>query len=72
MPKFGIKKPRKMGDTFAAEMTNAVRDALFHLTDVQKVIRLDSVTVERGTGGRSRTTVKYTITSSGKDDLVTV
>jgi hypothetical protein len=72
LPTFGVKAPRKMGDTFAAEMTAAVKVALHHLTDVQKVISIDSITVERGTGGRSRTTVKYTITSSGLDDELTV
>jgi phage baseplate assembly protein W len=71
-PTFGVKLPRKMGDRFPAEMANAVRAALAHLTDVQKVIRIDSVTVKRGLGGRSLTTVTYSILRTGKVDVVTL
>jgi len=65
---FGITMPRKMGDNFQASMVSAVRTALRDLTDRQKVIRIDSVKVEKGAGGRARTTVTYTITRTGKPD----
>jgi hypothetical protein len=67
----GIRLPRKMGDQYEAQMTNAVRTALRDLTDRQKVIRLDGVKVEKGRGGRSRNTVSFTDISTGKDDEVT-
>ncbi len=69
---FGIKHPRKMGDRFEAEMRNAVQVALRHLTETQKVIRIDQIIVEKGAGGRSKTTVVYTDIASGVDDLLTV
>lgn len=72
LPEFGIAAPKKMGDQFEAQMRDAVRVALAHLTDVQKVIRIDDIIVEKGAGGRSRTTVVYTDTSSGIDDQVTL
>ncbi len=68
--KGGIRQPRKMGTFFRAEMTQAVRATLRILTDVEKVIRIDSITVERGSGGRSRTTIEYTDLTTGASDTV--
>jgi len=67
---FGIRTPRKMGDRFQAEAEQAVRAALRHLTDAQKVIRLDSVKAEHGSGGRGRITVSFTDTATGLRDSV--
>jgi hypothetical protein len=72
VPTFGLRMPKKMGDRFQAEATNAIRSALAHLTDEQKVIRLDSVTAERGSGGRGRVTIKYTILRTGRADVLTL
>ncbi len=72
LPTWGIQAPKKMGDTFEADMQAAVRAALRTLTDVQKVIRIDNIIVQKGAGGRSKTTVVYTDTSSGVDDRVTI
>jgi hypothetical protein len=72
LAKFGIRMPRKMGDRFQAEMTNSVRAALRHLTDTQKVIRLDSVTAVHGRGGRGLTTISWTDLTTGKSDQVTL
>lgn len=68
----GIKQPRKMGTLFVAEMHQAVRATLRILTDVEKVVRIDTITVERGTGGRSRTTIEYTDLTTGEPDSVKV
>lgn len=72
VPGFGVRIPKKMGDRFVAEATDAVRAALVHLTDKQKVIRLDKVTAEHGRGGRGKVTVHYTITRTGKNDVVSL
>lgn len=71
-PSFGVRLPPRMGNTFEAEVNAAVRKALRHLTDIQKVIRVDRVTTEKGLGGRARITVSYTVVATGKDDQVTV
>jgi phage baseplate assembly protein W len=71
-PTFGVRLPPRMGNTFEAEVNAAVRKALHHLTDIQKVIRVDRVTAEKGLGGRARITVSYTVVATGKDDQVTV
>lgn len=70
--RFGIKLPRKMGTSFEVEMRFAVRAALRHLTDAEKVIRIDSITVERGAGSRSRTTVSYTDLATGETDQASI
>lgn len=62
----GIRLPRKMGDRFQAEVEKSVRSALRHLTDVQKVIRLDSVTAVHGQGGRGKITIAWTDLTTGK------
>jgi phage baseplate assembly protein W len=67
-PTFGIKRPRKMGDSFEAEMKSAVRLALQQLTDVEKVMRIDQILVRKGQDGRSETTVVYTDMTTGVPD----
>jgi phage baseplate assembly protein W len=62
---FGVKLPRKMGETFEAECRSAVTAALSHLINTNR-IRLDSVTAEKGLGGRGRITVAYTDIATGK------
>lgn len=56
----GIRLPRKMGDRFQGDVEVSVRSALRHLTDAQKVIRIDRIIAERGAGGRARITVSWT------------
>ena len=67
-PTFGIRRPKKMGDSFEAEMKSAVRVALQQLTDVEKVMRIDQILVRKGIGGRSETTVVYTDMTTGVPD----
>lgn len=68
--KFGASMPTKMGTTFEAEVQQAVRLALFHLTDTEPVIRIDGILVERGRGSRARVTVSYTDIVNGESDNV--
>jgi phage baseplate assembly protein W len=72
LPKFGVRFPKKMGDTFDAQCKNAVRSAMRHLTDVEQVVRIDGITVERGAGGRARITVSYSDLLEASQDAVTV
>lgn len=66
----GIRLPRKMGDRFQAESEKSVRAALRHLTETQKVIRIDLIKAERGLGGRGRITVGWFDLKTGKRDQV--
>lgn len=67
-PTFGIRRPKKMGDTFEAEMKAAVRSALAYLTDAEKVMRIDQILVRKGAGGRSETTIVFTDMTTGVPD----
>lgn len=69
---FGIKPPRKMGDSFESEMRAAVARALRHMTDVDKTLRLNGVKVERGNLGRARVTIAFTDLVTGERDQATV
>lgn len=72
LPRFGVKRPPRMGETFEREQANAVRRALRHMTDVEKVLSIDSIKVERGLGGRARTTIAYTDLLADTADRLTV
>jgi len=49
-PDFGYASPTKMGNRFRALVEARVRQALRHLTHVQKVMSIQSITVTRGSG----------------------
>jgi hypothetical protein len=66
----GIKMPRKQGDRLQAETEKSVRAALRHLTETQRVIRIDLIKAERGAGGRARITVGWFDLKTGKSDRV--
>jgi hypothetical protein len=66
----GIRLPRKMGDRFQAETEVSVRAALRHLTEAQRVIRIEFIRAEHGRGGRGRITVGWLDLKTGKRDQV--
>lgn len=47
-PEWGFARPSKMGDRFAGEVQARVRRALRRLTDVERLIRIIAIDVERG------------------------
>ncbi len=67
-PNLGVRWPRKMGDTYGAQVKNAITAALYQLTEVEKVIRLKDVIVVKGKSGRSQTTVIWTYTATNIED----
>jgi phage baseplate assembly protein W len=68
LPSFGVHVPPKMNELFEAQVRNSVASALRQLTDVEQVIRVDRIDVERGTGGRALITVSYTNLQSGEEE----
>jgi hypothetical protein len=66
---FGKRVSKRMGDSFEVEERAHVAEALHHMTEVEKVLRVNQVDVERGLGGRARVTVHYTDLVSGEADL---
>lgn len=67
---FGVRMPTRMGDAFETQSKQAVRQALQHMTEVEKSMRIDDIVVERGIGGRSRVTVVFTDLVTGDQDRV--
>jgi hypothetical protein len=66
LPNFGIALPGKIDQAYQRRVTDAVRVALRHLTDVERVIRVDSVLVGVRPLGLVTITVAYTDLSNGK------
>ncbi len=72
LPGFGLKRPTKIDNSIVRTMQAAARVALYQLTDVEKVVRIDDLIVEQVTSGRVQLTVLYTDLSTGNPDKVTV
>lgn len=71
LPDFGILRPRKVGPSFEAQVTASVRSSLRQLVEVERLVRIDGIKVERGASGRQRVTISYTDISVGAPDQVT-
>lgn len=70
VPTMGVTYPRKMGDDFEAQVKAAVRYGMRQMTDIERVMRIDSIVVERGFSGRGRITLSYTDLTTGLADRV--
>ena len=71
LPGEGLEHPKKMGATFEADMDIRVRKALRRLTDVEQVMAIQSIQVERGSF-RYRVTVLFEDKTSGLASEITV
>lgn len=71
-PNDGIVLPTKIDDSIQSTMNDAVRLAMHQETDVEKVARIDSVTVYRDPNntGRVLTVVSYIDLTTGQADQV--
>src|SRR6478609_537906 len=70
VPGFGIKLPQKLGSNYQVEVTNAVNAAVYQLTSIEKIMQIDSIVAQKGSGGRSLITVSYTdLTTKQKDSV---
>lgn len=70
-PRFGVKPPTKMGNTFEAECKDSVKKALSHMTDSDSpLIRVDKITVTRGRNSRAEVLIDYVDISTGETDSV--
>jgi len=69
---FGYLRPRKIGARFEQQVKDSVRSALLQLTDIEKIVRIDNITIDRTGQSRAEVTVKYTDLSTGDADEVAV
>lgn len=60
-PRFGVRMPNKMGNTFENEAKAATNAALSHLTDVDPpLIKINSIKVTKGQRSRAEIMVDFT------------
>jgi hypothetical protein len=71
LPTMGMRRPSKIGSDTAWAMAAEARVALSHMTDVERVLRVDNLTVEQVEGsGRVRIICEYTDLTTGQPDKV--
>ena len=71
-PEFGLQLPTTMGNGFERDVELAIRLACRHLTDVEKVARIDAVDTKRTGTGRADIIVRYTDLKNGIPDDVSI
>lgn len=70
-PRFGIRLPNKMNNSFENECKSAVKSALSHLTDVDPpIIEINKIQVTKGRNSRAEILIDYTDLSTGEPDQV--
>jgi len=69
-PKFGVRWPRKIDESYEQSVTDSIRKALHHLTTVERVIVLNEVAVTKSGFGRVEAVVSYTDVTTGQPDQV--
>lgn len=62
---WGIRTAPKMGWSFEQEQEASIREALRQMAEVERVIAIESITIERGSGGRSRATISWRDLTTG-------
>lgn len=71
IPRMGIAMPRKITESFDTEVRHAVLGALYQLTTVERVARVNSVRAERHSpAGRVLVEVEFTDLTNNEDDRV--
>lgn len=68
-PGDGISLPAKIRKSFEREVADSVRQALRHLTEIQKSIRIDSITIDYS-GSRAAPVVSFTDLTTGRSRTV--
>jgi len=59
VPDLGIPRPKKIDETYIAATRAAVRRAFYRLTDIEKLMRIESIDIEKRTSGRVQVTLVY-------------
>lgn len=69
-PNDGFRLPEKMGDGFEQLVESRVREALRYLTDVEQVMRIDRILVNRVNSQRASIVVQFTDLETNQPDQV--
>ncbi len=68
VPGFGILLPPKLAASWRADVSSAVRTALRRLTDVERIMRIESIGLTKSPGGRVLAIVKFVDLDTGESD----
>lgn len=69
LPRLGLRMPRKITEAFDTEVRHAVLSALYQLTTVERVIRVNAIHAARlSPAGRVLVEVEYVDLTTGEDD----
>lgn len=71
-PTFGVTLPDKMGEGFEKQTALAVANAFKQETDVEKIMLIEQIVVEKLSTGRAQITLIYTDLTTGQLDQVRV
>lgn len=72
LPRMGVAMPRKISESFDTEVRHAVLAALYQLTTVERVARVNAIRAERlSPAGRVLVEVEFTDLTNDEDDRVT-
>jgi phage baseplate assembly protein W len=72
LPDLGIVFPTIIDDSFARRVDVAIRSAASHMTDVEKVARINKVSVTTGSLGRVLVLIAYDDLTLGVSDSISV
>lgn len=59
LPDLGIVRPRKIDESYVASTRAAIRRACYRLTDIERIMKIQDILVDKQTGGRIAVTLIY-------------
>lgn len=65
MPDLGIPRPKKIDEAYITNTRNALIRAFYRLTNVERVMRIEDLLIEKTNTGRVSVTVVYTDLTQG-------
>lgn len=69
-PSFGIELPRKIGTTFESELRASIATAFTQETTIDKVMRIQGITIKQTQTGRVNIVLAYVDLTTGEPDEV--
>lgn len=59
LPDLGIRRPKKIDESYIATTRASIRRACYRLTDIERIMQIHDIIVEKQTGGRIAITLVY-------------
>lgn len=75
LPTLGVRRPAKIDESFVRTTQSAIYEAFYRLTNVERIMRIEDVIVEKHSSGRIAITLVYTdltVFSPGQQTVTTI